>query len=178
MCRLRDALLTPPGQLPHLEVSVGDTPGCSICDDLGAVDEIRPGNFVFYDAMQLRLGACSAADIAIALACPVVALHPERREAIVYGGAIHLSKDSLCDDDRAIYGLIAFPTDDGWSDPVAGAYVAGLSQEHGIIRFGSEGFERVKVGSLLCVLPAHSCLTANLMGEYLSLTGEVIPVLG
>ncbi len=44
-----------------LEVSVGDTPGCTLCPDLGQVDEIRPGNFVFYDGQMLRLGVCHSA---------------------------------------------------------------------------------------------------------------------
>ena len=40
-----------------LELSVGDTPACSMLDELGDVDEIRPGNFVFYDLMQMQIGA-------------------------------------------------------------------------------------------------------------------------
>ena len=31
------------------------------------------------------------------IACPVVALHPERKEVIIYGGAVHLSKDNYTD---------------------------------------------------------------------------------
>ncbi|HZW04777.1 MAG TPA: alanine racemase, partial [Anaerolineaceae bacterium] len=50
MAALREALSAETGAL--LEVSVGDTPGCSISTDLGPVDEIRPGNFVFYDGQQ------------------------------------------------------------------------------------------------------------------------------
>ncbi|MBE0695987.1 MAG: alanine racemase, partial [Anaerolineaceae bacterium] len=75
-----------------LAISVGDTPGTSLCADLGPVDEIRPGNFVFYDTQQMQIGSCQWQDVAVALACPVVALHPERNEIITYGGAVHLSK--------------------------------------------------------------------------------------
>jgi D-serine deaminase-like pyridoxal phosphate-dependent protein len=39
---------------PGLEVSLGDTPACSVCDNWQGADEIRPGNFVFYDLMQLQ----------------------------------------------------------------------------------------------------------------------------
>ena len=35
-------------------------------------------------------------------------------------------------------------------------------------------FEQVKVGDILAVLPVHSCLTANLMRHYVTLSGEVI----
>jgi len=44
---------------PNLQLSIGDTPGCSLADDFKGVDEIRPGNFIFYDLMQLNLGTCS-----------------------------------------------------------------------------------------------------------------------
>jgi len=55
-----------------LEVSVGDTPGCWLSEDLGAVDEVRPGNFIFFDAMMFQLGVCKADEIALCVACPVV----------------------------------------------------------------------------------------------------------
>ena len=76
-CALQEQGLGP------LEVSVGDTPGASLCPDLGPVDEIRPGNFVFYDATQVRIGSCGWQDVAVALACPVVAKHPQRGEVVV-----------------------------------------------------------------------------------------------
>ncbi len=79
----------------HLKLSVGDTPGCSLLPDFPGVDEIRPGNFVFYDAEQLEIGSCASNQIAVALACPIVARHPERNEVVLYGGAIHLSKESF-----------------------------------------------------------------------------------
>jgi D-serine deaminase-like pyridoxal phosphate-dependent protein len=47
------------GGIETCELSVGDTPTCSLVDHFSGVDEIRPGNFVFYDLMQLKLGACS-----------------------------------------------------------------------------------------------------------------------
>ncbi len=116
-----------------VEVSVGDTPGCSLSESFGAVDEIRPGNFVFYDAEQYALGACAVEDIAVALACPVVSKHPERGEVVVYGGAIHLSKDWMFEDGRMIHGWVALPDGDGWGNFLAGAYVDRTSQEHGVI---------------------------------------------
>jgi len=38
-------------EYPHLLISYGDTPSCSIAENFDEVDEIRPGNFVFYDVM-------------------------------------------------------------------------------------------------------------------------------
>jgi D-serine deaminase-like pyridoxal phosphate-dependent protein len=160
--------------LEGLEISVGDTPGASLVPDLGQVDEIRPGNFVFYDAQQLQIGSCSWEDVAVALACPVVALHPERNEVVVYGGAVHLSKDFLIENGQRNYGYVCLPAGETWGPPLMGAYVSALSQEHGIIRMQPDDLQRVQIGELLCVLPAHSCLTVTLMKRYLTTTGRAL----
>ena len=157
-----------------LEVSVGDTPGASLCADFSGADELRPGNFVFYDAQQIQIGSCGWEDVAVALACPVVAKHPERGEAVVYGGAVHLSKDYLMLGDRRAYGLVCLPEGERWGAPLEGAYVSGLSQEHGILHLAAGDLARLQAGDLVCILPAHSCLTVTLMKRYLSLTGRVI----
>jgi D-serine deaminase-like pyridoxal phosphate-dependent protein len=160
-----------------LEVSVGDTPSCTLAADLGSVDEIRPGNFVFYDAQQLALGVCQADDVAVAVACPVVGVYPDRQEAALYGGAVHLTKDTVGMDGRPAYGLIAFPADNGWGAPIPGAYVARLTQEHGVVHIPEPTIRQVKVGDLLCVLPAHVCLVVSALREYKTLAGKSIKAL-
>lgn len=157
-----------------LKVSVGDTPGCSLCEDWSGIDEVRPGNFVLYDAQQAKEGSCSDQDISVALACPVVAKHPDRKEVVVYGGAIHLSKDYLEVDGKPSYGLPALPRGQGWGAPIPHARVDRLSQEHGILWIPGLEFEQIAVGDLVFILPAHSCLTVQAMGDYLSLQGEKI----
>jgi D-serine deaminase-like pyridoxal phosphate-dependent protein len=57
---------------PNLLISMGDTPSCSLSENFSGVDEIRPGNFVFYDLMQNSIGACHIDNIAIRMLCPVV----------------------------------------------------------------------------------------------------------
>lgn len=167
-----------------LRVSIGDTPGCSLASTFSPADEIRPGNFVFYDAEQYLMNTCSWENIAVALACPVVALHPSRQEAVIYGGAIHLSKDFYEQDGQRIFGLVSLPLEPGpgmepaWSPPLPGARVDRLSQEHGVVYLPQTAFERVHLGDLLCILPAHSCLTAQCMGSYLTLEGHILGMMG
>lgn len=171
--RLQAAQQTLRGHGWQAAISVGDTPACSLVESFGPVDEIRPGNFVFYDLMQLNIGACRQEEIAVAVACPVVARHPARHRLILYGGAVHLSKDSLREPGgRPIYGRVVRPEGHGWSPIVPGAAVVGLSQEHGLVEAPPELLETVKEGDLLGILPVHSCLTANLLGRYLTLDGE------
>ena len=148
----------------HVEISVGDTPSSSVLDDFGGVDEIRPGNFIYYDITQLRFGSCEISDIAAAVACPVVAVHPKRNQIILYGGAVHLSKEYLTrEDGTKSYGAVTYPEGSGWSKPIPNTYVSSLSQEHGTITTSPDIAKDVRVGDVLIVLPVHSCLSANLL---------------
>jgi D-serine deaminase-like pyridoxal phosphate-dependent protein len=165
-------------QYPDLIISVGDTPTCSQLSALPGTDEIRPGNFVFFDVMQFALGSCTLEEIAVALICPVVAIHPNRQEAVIYGGAIHLSKDRtlLPPDPEPVYGLAVSWDGEKWDTRQLLGKVSALSQEHGIISLTQAGFN-LKPGDLVAILPVHSCLTANLMRKYYTMDGTVIDMM-
>ena len=167
-------------QWPQLEVSLGDTPACSISDEYHGIDEMRPGNFVFYDIMQYVLGSCQEQQIAVAMACPVVAKHASRNELVIYGGGVHFSKEYLKADDQGtkLFGALVKITPDGWSPILEGGYLASLSQEHGVIKCNASLFEQFTIGDIIGVLPIHSCMTANIMGHYQTLEGENIAIMG
>ncbi len=150
----------------NIEISIGDTPSCSLVEEFNGIDEIRPGNFVYYDYMQLLLGSCREEDIACAVGCPVVAVHEEKDEAIIHGGAVHLSKEQVRNSNGDIsFGAVALPAENGWGKILKNSNVFSISQEHGKVRLDNETLESIKVGSILMVLPVHSCLTANLLKE-------------
>lgn len=161
----------------NIEISVGDTPSSRLVNDFGNVDELRPGNFLFYDVQQFQAGVCQLEEIAVTVVCPVVAVHPEQNEVVIYGGAIHLSKDSHAwGAVQYAYGLISLPAQNGggWDDKKIIGYIRSLSQEHGVVVMPDGVPEEIKPGSLVCVLPAHSCLTVQAMGKYINLDGETI----
>ena len=166
-------------QFPDLEVSLGDTPACSISDEFYGIDEIRPGNFVFYDMMQFVLGSCEENEIAVAMACPIIAKHANRNEIVIYGGGVHFSKEYLEADDEGtkLFGSLVNIKPDGWSPILNGGFLAKLSQEHGIIKCNEDFFNEFQVGDLIGILPIHSCMTANLMGQYLTLEAETIEMM-
>lgn len=160
---------------PDMILSAGDTPGCSLADDFSGIDEIRPGNFIFYDLMQYSLGACSMDDIAIAVACPVVGRNFLRNEIIVYGGAAHFSKDFLFrSNGERIYGYVVLFEENGWTRPIGGSFLADIKQEHGIIRTTKDIVEELRIGDVIGILPVHSCLTVNLLKGFQTLEGENI----
>ena len=122
--------------------------------------------------MQLEIGSCTEAEIGVAVACPIVAKHPERNELVVYGGAVHLSKDSIEVNGTRVFGYVALLEQEGWGASLKQAYVSGISQEHGIIKVSSDIFDRFNIGDIIAILPVHSCLTVNLLRNYLTTTGE------
>lgn len=160
-------------EFPEVRIALGDTPSCSIAEDFTGIDSIHPGNFVYYDLVQESLGANTFQEIAICLAVPVVAVHPERKEVIVHSGWTHQGKDSLMDAaGKTHYGLVVHLEENGWSTPIPEARVTKLSQEHGVLSLPDEVMEKVKVGDVLGILPVHACATALMMGEVWTLEGE------
>ena len=174
LLRLKDVFKT---RFRDLILSYGDTPSCSIAKDFNGLDEIRPGNYVFYDVMQQQIGACSIDDIAVAMACPIVAIHKDRNDIVIYGGGIHFSKDSIKENDKTIYGKVIRKKENGWGNLIPNMFVRALSQEHGILKVPSTEIDNYKIGDTLIILPVHSCMTANLMKSYLTTENEEISML-
>ncbi len=161
-------------KFPDLLISTGDTPSCSVATNFEGIDEIRPGNFIFYDLMQLQLGSCSFDQVSTILACPVVAKHFDRKEIVVHGGAVHFSKEYLQIEDHPIFGKLVLLDNKGWAQTEHDHYITKLSQEHGILKVSDEMFDQIEIGSLIGIMPVHSCLTANLMQEYITTDDEEI----
>jgi len=155
-----------------VKIRMGDTPGCCVVTEMDGVDEIGPGNFVFFDLVMNYLNVCEENQIAVALACPIVAKYPERNELVIHGGAVHFSKDHLFDNaEQKFFGELVILEPKGWSSIVPEAKLTSLSQEHGIITVNDDLLETLQVGDVIGVLPIHSCLTANLMRGYLTTDG-------
>lgn len=139
-------------------VSIGSTPTMSCIDHLDGIDEIRPGNYIFFDAFQAALGSCGFEDTALTVLAAVIHRDEKRRRLVVDAGAIALSKDRgpVGIDPGCGYGHVL-----DLEGNETGMRVTGLSQEHGEIEAGeSEFFDSIKVGDRLRILANHSCLTA------------------
>lgn len=139
--------------------SVGSTPTASVVSAFTECDEVRPGNYVFYDAFQATLGSCSLDDVAVSVLTTVVGSYPERNALIVDAGALAMSKDTSPDHliPHCGFGIVC----DEDLRPLPARLIA-LSQEHGKI----ETQARIPVGTRLRILPNHSCLTAAMFEKY------------
>ncbi|MBN1155002.1 alanine racemase [candidate division KSB1 bacterium] len=147
-------------------ISVGDTPTCSVANHFQGIDEIRPGNFVFYDISQFYIGSCKKNEIAVAVACPVVGKYDDRLQIVVHGGAVHLYKDSIRINDVNIYGYLTEYDDDHLGEFIENAPLISLSQEHGIVQLDRSMFSKINIGDIVLISPIHSCLTCDLYSSY------------
>lgn len=151
---------------PRLPISVGSTPTCSLVERFDGCDGVRPGNYVFYDWFQSRVGSCSVDDIAALVLTEVVGVYPQQKKILVNAGALALSKD-LGATHLGDSGYGAVLTLDREVLPME---IHSISQEHGQIR--GMVAERFRVGQRLFIAPNHSCLTAAMYDRYYLLDGD------
>lgn len=156
-------------EYPYAKISLGDTPSASELNNLEFLDEMTAGNFVFYDWMQVHIGSCSIDDVALFVSVPVAQSINMGKQAIVHGGAVHFSKDSISVSDITSFGQ-AIKMTDNEIIPIEGCYLSALSQEHGTFN----GYDLYPDKEHILICPVHSCLTANLFKEYNSFNGEII----
>jgi D-serine deaminase-like pyridoxal phosphate-dependent protein len=153
-------------------VSIGSTPTMTAVDHLEGVDEIRPGNYIFFDAMQVRLGSCGSAQCALSVLAAVVHRDPARRKVVIDAGAIALSKDQGAVDlePTAGYGQVL---DLEGAD--LGITVSSVAQEHGTCVVTGDGpLDKLPVGARVRVLANHSCLTAAQHSCYYVVSGQEV----
>lgn len=157
---------------PH--IAIGDTPTCSVSGQFYGIDSIHPGNFVFYDYTQTQIGSCNIDQIATYMLCPVVAKNTERNELIIYGGGVHLSKDSIIVSDKLSYGLVGKLNVKGKFTLFPDSYVKSISQEHGIISSSTTEMATIKIGDLMAIIPVHSCMAVDCMNEIFTENGVAL----
>jgi D-serine deaminase-like pyridoxal phosphate-dependent protein len=148
-------------------LSIGDTPSASILNDFVGIHELRPGNFIFYDQMQLQIGSCDLQRIAAVMECSVVDKYEDR--LIIHGGAVHFSKEISDYQNVRNYGFLVDTSGAEWK--LHKSYLSSLSQEHGTVFLAEEERTLFEHGSQVHILPVHSCLTANLMKNNFTIIG-------
>jgi D-serine deaminase-like pyridoxal phosphate-dependent protein len=162
-----------------LLLSVGDTPTCATVDLLVGVDEVRPGNFVFFDVMQLVAGVCGPRQLALAAACPVLAVDEARGRLVLRGGAVHLGKDPALVGGAPIYGCLGTLAEGGFDLVLPEAAVTQLTQEHAVVEVPRERWDDLaaglRPGDLALVFPSHSCLACHQHGHLRTTDGAYLP---
>lgn len=136
-------------------VSVGSTPTAKISGMVKGVTEIRPGNYVFYDAIQIGLGVAIPDDCSLTVLATVIS-RPTPERVVIDAGSKVFALDQGAHGKSSVrgFGLVK-----GYNDVI----VERLSEEHGILRVTADCL--LKVGDRLEIIPNHACTVINLFDE-------------
>ena len=155
-------------------ISIGSTPTMLFASHLNDITEVRAGIYMFWDLAQASRGICKIEDIAITVLASVIGHNHEKKKIIIDAGALALSKDTSANKfmPEAGFGLIC-NKDTGI--PLLGLNVSEIHQEHGSINiYNPDWFDKLPIGSLVRILPNHSCLTCAGFTNYNILENNMI----
>jgi D-serine deaminase-like pyridoxal phosphate-dependent protein len=147
-------------------VSIGATPALYDTLDVPGITEVRPGNYVVLDAMQVGLGAARVEDCAMTVLTTVVSVRLGGRRAIVDAGSKALSSDTGVHGERTTTGhgiVLGHP----------GVTVAGLSEEHGWLELDDDAAP-LRTGDRLAIVPVHACAAIACFAELQIVEGGVL----
>ncbi|MCI0692953.1 D-TA family PLP-dependent enzyme [candidate division KSB1 bacterium] len=143
-------------------ISVGSTPSAMIIGKSAGITELRPGNYVFYDRVQLKLGSCTEEQIAASVLATVISrLAPDR--AIIDAGNKTMCTDNAADFDKTIGMVVDYPE-------LTFNY---SSEEHGRITSQAGNID-LKVGDRVRLIPNHACGMMNMHDEVYGIRGDTV----
>jgi D-serine deaminase-like pyridoxal phosphate-dependent protein len=150
-------------------LSVGATPTARYSARLPGITELRPGNYVYYDRMQVGLGAADWDDCALTVLARVVS-RPVAGRLILDSGSKTLSNDLVRGGAAPGYGLIQQALDD--PTPDERFVIERLSEEHATVR--ANGTTTLVPGDLVRIIPNHACVVSNLVDEAWVVNGDEV----
>jgi len=154
--------------IPVSDISVGSTPTAPHAATVPGVTEIRPGNYIFNDMMQVVLGTVPLKNCALTVLATVISL-PAKNRAVIDAGskALALDKGAHGHEQLRGFGHILKKK----------ATLERLSEEHGIINYDREKF---LPGEKVRIIPNHACPVVNLFNFAYLVDGreviELIPI--
>jgi D-serine deaminase-like pyridoxal phosphate-dependent protein len=132
-------------------VSVGSTPTMKVWQGHEDVTEIRPGNYIFHDAIQVSLGAATLEECALSIVTTVIS-RPEKERAVLDGGSktFGLDRGAHGKEMTSGFGLVVGKK----------ATLERLSEEHGIMTL--DPTVELDIGDKVRIIPNHACAVMNL----------------
>lgn len=144
-------------------ISVGSTPTARWAVSTTGVTELRVGNYIFNDAIQVSLGVASWNECALSVLTTITSVHENR--FVLDAGSKVFSSDSGAHGSTRLSGfgqIVGMPLT-----------ISRLSEEHAVVEASLP--QRLSVGERLRVIPNHACPVMNLVRHaWLVRSGEVI----
>ncbi len=144
-------------------VSVGSTPTMRVWEGFAGINEIRPGNYIFLDAIQVALGVADPKTCALTVLATVTS-RPARDRAVIDAGSKVFALDKGAHGKEMLkgYGIVLNKK----------AVLDRLSEEHGVMMLDSN--EALEVGETIRIIPNHACTVINLSDKaYVIRRGKV-----
>ena len=146
-------------------VSGGGTPTAERTHELGVVDELRVGTYIYGDRACIANGSVPLEDCALRVVATVVS-RPTRERAIIDAGSKTLTSD-----------LASGATGHGLLVEYPEAEVYALNEEHGYVDV-SRCEPPPEIGDRVTIVPNHACTAANMHDEIvMHRGGEVVETL-
>lgn len=154
--------LTDQGFKPEV-IATGSTP--TFTEDLnGIFNVLRPGNYVFNDAIQMALGIAKQEECAFTVLTTILS-NPREGVYILDCGSKCLGLDKGAHGNTNIVGygqVINHPE----------LIIEGLSEEVAVVKSTKES--KLQVGDQLRIIPNHSCSAANMTSYFIGVRGDVV----
>jgi D-serine deaminase-like pyridoxal phosphate-dependent protein len=126
--------------------------------EVPAMNEIRPGTYIFNDRNTVLSGACQPADCAATILATVVSTSVPG-QFVIDGGSKTFSSDRAAADGFGVF--LDAP----------GALFEKMNEEHGYVK---DPGHRRKVGDRVRILPNHICVAVNLHERIYGVRGEEV----
>ena len=145
-------------------ISIGSTPTMKVWQGHEGVNEIRPGNYIFHDAIQLSLGVATLEECALSILASVIS-RPARERAVIDGGSKAFTSDRGAHGKEvaSAFGIVLDKK----------ATLVRLSEEHGIMSLDPD--EHLEIGDRVRIIPNHACAVVNLFDRAYGISnGKVV----
>ncbi len=144
-------------------VSVGSTPTMKVWEGWPGVNEIRPGNYIFNDAIQIALDVAVPDDCALTVAATVIS-RPAPDRAVIDAGSkvLALDKGGHGAETTKGFGLVLGRQ----------AVLERLSEEHGMMAL--DPAETLAVGDRVRIVPNHACPVINLFDSAVGIRNDAV----
>ena len=145
-------------------ISSGSTPTFEIAVKDKTLNVSHPGNYTFFDNIQISLGTCGEDACSLRVLATVVS-HPSEGFYLFDAGSKCLGLDQGAHGNSAIKGfghVVGHPE----------LTIVGLSEE--VAKVKADGTCTLQVGDRVEIIPNHSCSTANNTGWYTCVRGDEI----
>jgi len=164
--------------VPVEEISVGATPTARFSAQQAGITELRPGNYIYYDRMQVALGAATWDDCALTVLARVVTTHPPDRIILDCGSKTLSTDQARGPGNPAGHGVVLSALDA--AAPNESLLIERLSEEHATVRVqagpgpAAPSKLALQPGDLVRVVPNHACVVSNLVDQVWLVAGDEV----